>query len=215
MAVRPTQFDPKRIQTLSEAERIFRDSHVELRGWDYPHNPKDGVRRYSDYIEGTVDWDSYHELWRVYQSAQFVHLFAMREDWWAESAFGDSKVKPGEVLSLTSTLYTVTEIFLFAARFSEKAALGPDVSVSYRLVGLEGRHLQTFDPNRVPLDPWRRAASDLHEYGETLSISVAKLLGDPSALAVDQTLAIYERFNWSPARENVVEEQRKFIERRI
>jgi hypothetical protein len=213
--IRPTQFDPKRIKSLSELEQIFDEAHVQLRGWDYPHSPRDGKSRHSDYIEGTADWESYHELWRLYQSGQFVHFFSMREDWWAESALGRIDIKPGEVLSLLSTLYSLTEIFTFGARLAEAALLGPEVAVAYKLVRLEGRQLQVFDDRRVPLEPWRKAAADLHAFGDEIVLPTSQLIATYNELAVDQARAVFERFDWSPPREMVVEDQRRLLNRGI
>src|SRR6266571_4616409 len=124
--VRPTVFIPERV-ALRELEAITRDSIVQLRGWDYPHFPREGVTRGNDFIEGATEaaFISHLEVWRLYQSGQFIHLFSMREDWVEGTPLpGLGNVKPGELLSLESTLYTITEIFLFAARLAQRMAQG-------------------------------------------------------------------------------------------
>jgi len=54
-------------------------------GLDYPDIPREGITRHKDFLQGLTSWEHHLELWRLYQSAQFVHLFAFQEDWWSES----------------------------------------------------------------------------------------------------------------------------------
>ena len=76
----------------------------------------------------------------------------------------------GEILEVTSTLWRLTEIFLFCARLAETLGLTGDLVLSYRLVGLGGRQLQTLDFGKMPLHSWRKAAPDLPEYGDDLTL---------------------------------------------
>lgn len=211
----PSEFQQGRVSSLADLERIFRDCHVELRGWDYPHDPKEGVNRGADYIQGMVSWAHYYELWRLYQSGQFMHYFGMREDWYEEGRVAGIELKPGTVLSVTSTLYTITEFFLFAARLTERVPLGPDVTVSYKLIGIAGRQLQTLDPGRARLLEWRKASTDINEYGNDVTVAAAELIARAKDLAIDQAIQVYERFHWDPARDAVAEDQRRFLERRL
>ena len=213
--VTPSEFHAERLPRLADLERAFREAHVQLRGWDYPHNPKDGTTRGPDYIEGMIDWTHYLEFWRLYKSGQFVHLFGMREDWYKEGGLSGLNIEPGTILSLGSTLYTMTEIFLFASRLTEAFPLGPNVDIRLRLHGLSNRQLDTMDPGRIPLDEFRRASASTREFARGLSVPAGELIARANEFAVDQTLALYEVFNWDPARQSVVEEQRKFLERRI
>src|SRR6266571_644849 len=112
--VRPTVFIPERV-ALRELEAITRDSIVQLRGWDYPHFPREGVTRGNDFIEGATEaaFISHLEVWRLYQSGQFIHLFSMREDWVEGTPLpGLGNVKPGELLSWESPLYPTKKTFL-------------------------------------------------------------------------------------------------------
>jgi hypothetical protein len=214
--LRPNAFNEKRVSSLAELERAIERAHVELRGWDYPHVPRQ-IDRHADFIEGTVNFERHQEVWRLYQSAQFVHLFAMTEDWMNDPRAGWSSgpIQPGKLLEVTSTLWTFTEMFLFFARLVEALTLGPEVVVAYRLIGLGGRQLQTLDPRRMPLHEWRKAADDLKEFGQELTLPVSKLIASSSEIAVDQALMLYERFHWEPDRASVIEEQRKLLERRF
>lgn len=214
--LRPVAFHEKRVSSLADLERAVQRAHVELRGWDYPHVPRE-IERLSDHIQGTVSFERHHEIWRLYQSAQFVHLFSMTEDWMddPQSGWASGPIPPGKILEVTSTLWTFTEMFLFLARLVEALTLGPEIVISYRLVGLGGRQLQTLDPRRLPLHDWRKASDNLTEFGQELPLAASKLIAASSDLAVDQTLLLYQRFHWEPDRASVVEEQRKLLERRF
>lgn len=218
VTLRPTTFHEKRIGSLADLERGFKVARVELRGWDYPHEPSDGTTRHKDYIQGTVSWEIHHEVWRLYQSGQFTHLFALNEDWYSDSEMllGQhyAKIQPGELIGVAGILFTLTEMFLFASRLVEALNLGPELVLSYKLVRLEGRQLQTLDPMRMPLHGWRKAAEDFHEYGDELNFTAGKLMASAPELAVNQATALYERFNWEPARQTLIEDQRKLLERR-
>jgi hypothetical protein len=219
LSFRPATFIEKRVKVLADLEQALHTSHVSLRGRDYPHVPRQGAIRQSHCIEGIASWEHHYELWRLSQSAQFVHLFSMQEDWWSESRCANNsslaEVKPGELLEVPDVLFTFTELFLFAARLVEALAVGPAIVLEYKLAGLAGRRLQILDPRRRPLHGLRIAGTDVTEYREELTIETSTLIASAPDLAIDQTLAVYERFNWTPARATLVEDQRRLIERRL
>jgi hypothetical protein len=217
VVIRPTVFQQERFTSLAELERAFNDSRVQLRGWDYPHDPSDGVRRAADYIEGSVDWAEHKEVWRLYQSGQFVHLFAMREDWWDDGIplSGGGHIKPGTHVSLLSTIFSFTEICLFAARLTERLALGPEVVLSYEIFNLADRQLQVFHSDRSPLHSSRRSSSAFKKFERELTLKPEDLVARAPEIAVDQALALFEGFNWEPSRESVVDDQRRFLEKRM
>jgi len=217
VVIRPSGFIAERAR-LRDLEQIARDSVIQLRGWDYPHFPKEGVTRGNDFIEALTDveWLSHIELWRLYQSGQFVHLFAMREDWVEGTPMpGLGNVKPGTLLSYESTLYTITEIFLFAARLAQRMALGPEVIVEYSLVDLLNRKLETFNPGRDSLFLVPRATALGHSYERIVTEKAERLVAGAPEIALEQALDLFERFGWDASRESLQEEQRKFLERRL
>ena len=215
VVIRPTAFDAKRATSLGALEDAVRESRVMFRGWDYPHLPNQ-VDRLGDHIQAANSWMSHHELWRAYLSGQFVHLFSFREDYWKAEAegFGGPAPEPGTALSLLSTLYSLTEITNFAARFSERLSLGPSIQVEYRMFGIGGRQLQLFEPGRVELGPYRKSSDQLHEYGGEVVAEPLDLVASANEIAVDFALDLFQQFNWEPARESVQEDQRRFLERR-
>jgi hypothetical protein len=203
--VRPTKYVENRIPTLSDCRRNVEESTVRLRGWDYPHI-KD-VTNGQNWIESAEDWLHGHiEYWRYYQTGQFVHHFAMNEDY-EES----SKARHG--LDFINTLYRFTEIFEFAARLAARGLLSPGVTVRVELHNCEGRELFSWDPGRFIVSN-HRSNTPAIEYKATTTDS--QLLGHGGQRALDGTIYVLERFNWNNVPRGILaEEQAKFLERRL
>src|SRR6266567_3209894 len=215
--IRPSVFIAERA-ALRDLEAIARDAVVQLRGWDYPHFPRDGVTRGNDFIEAATEaaFISHLEVWRLYQSGQFIHVFSMREDWVEGTPLpGLGNVKPGELLSLESTLYTITEIFLFAARLAQRMALGPEIVVEYALHGLASRKLETFNPERDSLFLLGHGPANTPSFERTVTEKAERISSRAPEIALEQTLKLYERFGFDPPKESVQEDQRRFLERRL
>jgi len=218
--IRPTRFERERIKALSECTQIVQECRVRLRGWDYPHVSTRSPPHVGgvDYVESLTDWNGYKELWRMYQSGQFVHLFGCREDWLSEriSIFGfpqHAYIEPGSVLSVLSTLYSVTEIYEFASRLAQKNLFDETIFLSIALHGMKNRKLIFFESQRLLFDDYVCKIADLPL---DKTITVDELLGRGHELALDHTIWIFERFNWiSPPRDILKEDQKKFLEHRI
>ncbi len=150
---------PEAKLSLEQCRAVVEKNRTQLRGWDYPHFPS---RQGNDsrlglgenYCEGWIDWSNYKELWRVFQSSQFLHLAALREDWPEDALWGgERRQKPGEVLNVIGSLfYVVGEIFEFLARLLRGGLYPRGAQVSVTLAGTEGRTL-VMEPEsgRAPL----------------------------------------------------------------
>ncbi len=209
----PSAFNAERRSWLADLEKIIGEVNVQLRGWDYPHIPDEGISRSETYIEGTVSWAHYIELWRLYKSGQYVHLFAMEEDWFKDGGLAMLDFEPGTVLGLESVLYTMTEVFVFASRLADTFPLGPDVVVQVRLKGLANRQLISFNRPHFGFRSDRRA--NVNDFASESTLSSQELMAHHSEVAVEQSLKLFELFHWDPARQTVVEDQRRLLERRL
>lgn len=203
--VRPTKYVEKRIPTLGECRRYVEESTVRLRGWDYPHI--NDVTNGQNWIESSEEWLHGHiEYWRYYQTGQFVHHFAMNEDY-EES----SKGRHG--LDFLNTLYRFTEIFEFSSRLAARGLLSPGVDVRVELHNCEGRQLFSWDPGRL-IEPNHRSITGTIVYKTTATDT--EILGSGGEIALDGTIDVLERFNWSAIpRDILAAEQTKFLERRL
>lgn len=211
--IRPSKFKKDLIESLGKCDQLIRDSVVSLRGWDYPHYPTDGTTSGLDYIEGVVDWEEFHEIWRFYQSGQFIHFLGLREDWWKDVKRTQLEVEPRTSFSILGALYSITEIYVFASRLAKLLDLDVPVVISISLVNTKGRRLVTLDPMRFLRGEF---IAQINEISKEDIIPPTKLLSDYAELALEHTIWLFERFNWkNPPKDVFKEDQRKFLERRI
>jgi len=205
VVLRPTVYAEKRVPTLTSCRQIVEASTVRLRGWDYPHMGT--VDNKQSWVESSEDWLHGHiEFWRFYQSGQFVHHFAMSEDY-EES----SKDRLG--LDFVNTLYRFTETLEFSARLAAREVLSPGANLRVELHGCEGRRLISWDPGRMLSGTF---ISSLPVIAFDAAVTEADLLGRSAEIAVDATVDVLERFNWSDVpREILAAEQTRFLERRL
>ncbi len=217
--IRPTRFEKERINDLIQCRKLVEECRIELRGWDYPHignkePPYCGI----DYVESTIDWDMYKEFWRMYQSGQFIHLFGLHEDWFEENRpfFGFSQyssIKSGSILEVVMTLYSLTEIYQFAAKLAEKNVFDDSIYISIKLHGLMNRELTCFEFGR---GFWNEYICHIDYFPREKEIPIKILLEKNDEIALDETLEIFKRFNWaSPPRETFKKDQRKLLERKF
>jgi len=218
VVIRPTVFEKHRIATLSQARELVRSSVVYLRGWDYPHWGEDELRNVGEWVESGVDWNSFIEYWRFYRSGQFVHFFAAREDHIdVERQLPISyppRPKRAGYLSTIGTVFTVTEIFEFAARLAAKDVLRPAAVVSIQLHNMADHQLATFDASRLLFGDYTCTATEPIVFENEFSQD--ELISRTDELALDAVVEIFEHFNWdNPPRQTFVEDQRRLRERRL
>ncbi|HEC79176.1 MAG TPA: hypothetical protein ENI34_08570 [candidate division WOR-3 bacterium] len=210
-----------RIPSRTECKRLIEETRVNLRGWDYPHFP---IRQDSnsqiyfgpDYVEASVDWWAQKEAWRYYQSGQFIHYLGINEDWFVDNKWAEDylkNIKPGTVLSVINTIYTVTEIFEFIRRLTERGLYDDGLNINIILFGISDRKLVIFDPNRVPLgDDYKAHVNQLPWFKQ---ISKNEMLIKSEEISFSLICFIFETFNWERIPKAVIkEDQRKFLQRR-
>ena len=214
--IRPTRFEQTRIPSLKTCHEIIESSIVRLSGWDYPYLDPEETANGDDWIQSGRDHVRYVEYWRFYQSGQFIHHFACFEDLTNPSEMSQYIEKPspsGRYLSILSTLYKVTEIFEFAARLASKNILSPKAEISIKLVGMDGRQLFCWSRSRYLSMDYICRIPEI-TFFETYQIS--DLLTSAREFALDATVYIFERFNWTfIPRSLLAEEQKKLLERRL
>jgi hypothetical protein len=216
--IKPTIFKDDVIPSLTAAHEVIEQCGVLLRGWDYPHFTNAEIINGEDYIEGSADFESHLEYWRLYQSGQFIHHFACREDYEVDpndlSPLSVPTPSPsGRYLSILSTLYTITEIFEFSSRLASKDILLSNISISIKLIGMQERQLFFWDRSRYLSLP---KISGVPEINFEKIFTKEEIISQSAELAMKATIFIFERFNW-PHHSDVFfpEEQKKLLERRL
>lgn len=200
VVIRPSRFVAKRITEISTLYPIIQKNSVELRGWDFPHvdtytSPHIDV----EWIGQESEWQQYLEIWRFYQSGQFVDLGGMPEDWRDQSELwpADTDWRPGALLGIGDTLFKLTEIFEFAARLALTEAGDESIHIEITVSGLAGRRLWVDLHNRWPM--FRKYEASLQELPYKIELPRSELIAQPRELSLKPASELFARFGYTPS----------------
>ncbi len=223
--ITPLEYNPSLIPEKGALVEIINNARVQIRGWDYPHvshwnNPRQPTPSVGqNFIEGGSDFGSQKEFWRFYQSGQFVHLFAMEEDWYAEDPWYNTDrryaaVASGDALNTITTIYSLSEILSFLERLTRSGIYENGVKLSISLNGTEGRGLTVIASGRVPLMAHYRSNEPVITFEKTLSKE--EILKDYKKIAVEAVVFIFEIFNWlNMPKQSFERDQENFFNKRF
>jgi hypothetical protein len=221
---RPSTYVVDRLPSLSDCWEVLKRTSVRLRGWDFPHiPPRDAERDYGDtWVGGSSDFMGHVEYWRLYQSTQFLHLGSVRESTQPEFASqlrqimgshagADLNLVPG-FLSLTNSIYNITEFFEFAARLAQAQVYTDPVTINISINGIQGFMLAAEDRMWWSADFVARQPD--FRYEKTLT--PAELVASAAEHAIECTVWFFERFGWlKPNIDAIRTDQQKLLTRRF
>lgn len=193
VAIRPTKFVERRVEQLSDLEKLVLNSQVRIRGWPFPVDEDGRTSRLAGHVACEVEWGNHWETWRLYQSGLFVWYKANRWDLMAqETGSGGSRpIQAGKVLSVGDALYLFSEIFEFASRLALSAAGDEKMRIEVECHGIQGRHLSVEvwhdTPGRKCQAPSWSLARDY---------SRAQLAADARNLALAAAAELFQLFGW-------------------
>jgi hypothetical protein len=215
---------------LSACWDIIEKTKVRLRGWDYPHlsRRREELETGQDYVASCSDFMGHLEYWRFYQSGQFLHLFSVREQsepefrqhlealtrshlGWGDMKDFDWSNVPG-FISITNFLYTVTEVFEFAARLCTKGIFEKKAILRIELQKVKGFVLTT---------EWNRAwynyyAADQDQIARRWELPADILVSQSAEQSLAAVIWFFERFGWrDPSIEVLRQDQENFLKGRI
>ncbi len=226
--MRPLPYEPERIPSLSACFDLIQATKLSLRGWDYPHLSQKPNQRGTGnrWIAAWSDFMNHIEYWRIYQSAQFLHLSAVREavqpQWRAQlrhaaESHGSYRTDvdwdkvPG-YFSLLNFLYTVTEIFEFAARLAQRGVYPGELAVTVELKNVKGFVL-TPDLDRAWSGVCAASEADI---GRTWQQESRELVSGSAEAAMQASVWFFERLGWlDPAVQVLQRDQEKFLTGRL
>ncbi len=201
--IRPGAYVENRVSDISVLYPILQKISVELRGWDFPHiDPHIPCHIDNDWIEQNSEVNQYLELWRFYQSGQFVDWIGMEEDWLNQ--FVDWPTpdgwKPGSYLGVENAVFQYTEIFEFAARLS-MTGVGDDLMhLEIDLRGLKGRGLR-LEKRRKSSSFLRDRKAEIDKLPYVIDVSRTELITASKELALKPAIELFRRFGWDPSLE--------------
>ncbi len=199
MVIRPATFTEKRVSDISALHHILEKTSVERRVWGFPqlHNltqPDTGP----EWIGQETDWRQHVEVWRFYQSGQFVYYSGMVEDWKEQITLWPlpNGGQPGLALGIGDVLSRFTEIFEFASRLTFTEAGDEQMHLEVTVKGIEGRTLQLDLPGRTGFLLERKATISEQPYKADLSR--VELVTDTRELALKPAAELFQHFGWKP-----------------
>lgn len=203
---------------LPRCREIVENSSVKLRGWYYPHVPHGGLVTGNNYKEGGIDWNAEKEVWRMYQSGQFIHYKSMEEDWLAEDSWFSERlreIKPRMVFDVLWAVYRITEIYEFAARLARAGLYKEGVEIDIQLGNVGGRKLEIItDVMRAPLFGEYKAGEDIKFVKAYTWQQLAEQ--DIKEQALGAIVYIFQRFGWdNPPIQVIQNDQEKLLTRRL
>ena len=209
--IRPATFEEKRIPNISHLYPIVERCAVQLRGWDYPHvDTRTQPVIEKDWAGEEFDWEQFLEIWRLYQSGQFIHVFGMVEDWLDQSTLPTSHHwEAAEALAFGNALLQFTEVFEFAARLAVTEAGDQTMHIEITVHGLRGRTLVNDFRSGFP---FRAHRADLDTLPYSIDIPQADLIANPRELALEPASELFRRFGKDVSQETLraLQERRFF-----
>jgi hypothetical protein len=224
---RPNDYQEELVPTVKNCFEIIEKYKLRLRGWDYPHlSYRDTERAVGgNWVASWSDFQGHKEYWRFYQSGQFLHLFSVREstdsEWkqklqiemenHLDSRDVDLKQVPGFISTL-NFIYSMTEIFEFAARLCQAEVYKGSLDIDIKIKGIHGFVLAA---GRDRL--WHRYyAATGNELGKCWTFETDVLVAESADKALSTIVWFFERFGWlSPSEEVIRQDQKNFLSGRI
>jgi len=221
---RPATYVADRLANLSDCWEILHKTTVRLRGWSFPYMPsRDAERDYGDtWVAGWSNFEGHVEYWRFYQSTQFLYLGSVREvtepEWTSKlRRTMDSHAAPGVdldsvpgFLSLTNSIFNITEFFEFAARLAQAQVYTDPVTIDISIRGIRGFMLAA-DANKMWSSDYVARQPDLR-YEKTLT--PAELVASAAEHAIGCAVWLFERFGWlKPNIDAIRTDQQKLLTR--
>jgi hypothetical protein len=213
--LRPSMFQPARLRDKAHCLSVVHQSSIDLEGWHYPivgHAPSDEG---ADWVGGGGKAMAHIEYWRFFQSGQFVHHIAMREDQIARLGLHHPQFfvpREGQkYLAITSTICMITDVVELASRLAYRNVLAPSGTLQIELHAMAGRQLTYMDPTRrLPEGYWFKDETVELKQDFTRDGIIAR----PAEIAVELSGELFGKAGWTAPRALLVEDQNRCIEHR-
>jgi hypothetical protein len=202
VGIRPAEFESRLVEDISALFPLVEKNVVRFRGWDFPHiDYREPYHIDIDWVGQEFDWQHKKEIWRFYQSGQFIHISCMSIDWRDESTLwpADEHWAPSQVLGIGETIARFTEIFEFATRLSLSEAGSERMHLEVVLSNLKGRQLYVDSISRWDLHSTYRAS--LNEFPYQLDTTRQELIATQRNRALLAANEVFKRFGWASTTE--------------
>ena len=212
VVIRPSRYDKKKIEDITDLFPLIEKLVVRLRGWDFPHiDYKKHHHIDLDWVGQEFEWQHHKSSWRFYQSGQFAHISSISLDWRDESSLwpADDSWEPGALLGVGDTISTFSEITEFASRLSLSEAGDELMDLRINIGGLNGRTLYIDShSSRWPFDNTYTASIEM--FPIKASLGKDELVARSSEIATRYAGELFKRFGWNTTPELI----RDWLEKR-
>lgn len=195
--IRPAAFNAQHVAKRTELFPVVERLSAHLRGWPFPYAHSDSNHGEKiggiDWVGFEHRWDRYIEVWRLYQSGQFIDYRCIPNDWSSERI----EAAPN-VLYVGDVVNSYSEIFEFAARLASSSVGAPSIHIEVTLHGLQRKVLAFGDPIR---EFGRDHRASIDEYPLAWDISTPKLSSQVRELALIASQQLFQQFDWDAAPE--------------
>ena len=206
--IHPATFNEEQVAERSALLPILEKSSVRIKGWSFPHvDDYIPTEEGEDWVGQEIDLGDIVELWRFYQSGQFVHYSGMMSDWrkhvgtfsgwpsqWHDGKTGELKF----LLDIKEVLIRFAEILEFAARLSSTQAGDDYMHLEIEVVGIENHFLRVSQSKE--LDRFRGMTDPAHKIPFEFDLPMIELKANTRELALKPAAELFSRFDWNPGR---------------
>ena len=153
---------PQKLFSPDYIYETLKESQVRYRWWHYPHisdHQKFGAyHEMNNCVESHVRYVYFAEVFRFYQSGQFIHYAGMHEDRKNDESLDTfvewdhhmSKPRPEpHFLEPVFSLFRLTEIFCFASNLARRQIFGEGINITIKLHNQHNRILKSDEPKRA------------------------------------------------------------------
>jgi hypothetical protein len=209
--IRPSVFHSAQLRDKDDCHRVVHQSAVTTEGWQYPIASDRLTEQGPDWIGEAASISTFIEYWRFYQSGQFIHHLALREDHMGRlNLFHPQFFIPGrnrKYLAVTASVCMLTDIVEFAARLAYRGVLVPRAIIGIELHKIAGRELTYMMPGRrLPGSFWFK--DEVVELGG--EYEPEDLISRPADIAVDLSMNLLNRAGWEASRTLISEDQSRY-----
>jgi len=217
-----TEYQEKRLPSRRAMQDLINKATVSLRGWPYPYFRAEETTYDGKGLEGQVNWGYHKEYWRLYESGQWIHYLGLHGAWIPRGELfqHQSPLPPqhaGYLHVRGGVLFTLTEIFRFAAGLAQAGIFKPTAFLSIQLHNTHDYMLyESFERIWFSVQKYVNPSNTPIEQQESMPVNQIVAVADQMAL--ETAIKVFEVYGWVPSEAAVrmlAEDQKKLIERRL
>lgn len=197
----PQVYEEERVATIKRLKEIRQESIVSLRGWDFPHIDRENDQVFEHGIQSVTHWNRYHEFHRLYRSGLFIWRRQLTEDF-SEQYAGS--------ISYVSSIYSLTEYFVFASRYATLIADSGNFIIHLGVTGLKD-HALRMDSDAFHDD----YSTGAERFDRSYDVSLEELRSSHLDLAADAARRLFDLYGRDIKLEVIKDWQEKFIKRQF